>query len=811
MQQQVDLSQYLEEVYQRLQPDQVFEGVFNHSWKKAGPKWRGKCPWHDSKSGTAFYVNTRSLTWRCPQCDRGGGPIQYLHQIGGGKGSPKGKQFIELAEILGGMVGLELPERELSDEQKERIQRVENRRSMLECVISFCHRLLVTESKAAIVYLTEERGFTLGDIEALQLGVFPSADRVAKMLTEKGFLMDDAIDCGLLYERRDESGKPIAGAYGSSLSNYIIVPWNDEHGRPLTLYGRWQSKTPPEGRPKTTALKNPGTTEEPWLRSKRSPLYLDRALAAGHRDLVVVEGVFDAAILQVRGETRAIAWVAANPSAEQIQTLVKCKIQSVTFCLDPDGAGDSGTRDGIKHLTKAAISTYAAPLLPDGLDPDEFVNQRGIGAWTDHIEASIHGLRFTAQKILEGCNVTTDKGRDDALKAGKAFCDELPDSAVEAIGSFFWPEFKQRAGLEVQGSTLHSQGLKDAVIQLEKVRDPFERALFESQIKQEFKVGAETLRSLERFLSHPEESQSTSLPDLLQELYGVVEERLQTPGMIGIPSGFHALDGLTGGWQRGDLIILAARPSMGKTAMMLGCAVNAAKQNYSVAVISIESDKKQIGFRMLSAETGINSNSFLRGDVSSRDLESVNSAIVTMAFLPITVFDQGISTFAQIEAVSDRLKASPLGVDLIVIDYLQMVEGSGSANRNYELSDITRKLKAIAKRLNVAIVCLSQLSRSVESRTDKRPMMSDLRDSGAIEQDADVIVMLYRDEYYNPNTPDRGIAEVIVTKNRNGPVGSAQLLFEPEFTRFRNIKPSRSDGFSGRTVDIRAKPNDEVA
>jgi putative DNA primase/helicase len=312
-----DLSTFLDDVYSRLDPSQVFDGVFHHNWQKSGNKWRGRCPWHDSKSGTAFYLDAKSLTWRCPSCDRGGGPIQYLHQITGGNGSPRGSQFVDYAKALGEMTGVELPSRERTPEQQERFAKIENRQSMLATVISFCHRLLTTESEKAIAYLTEERGFTRADIDMLQLGVFPSGRRIADLLGSKGFDLADAVDCGLLFPRTDKNGARVPDSYGSQLEGYITVPWNDEHGRPLTIYGRWHSQIAPEGKPKTTALRNPGAKDDPWLKSKRSPLYLDRALAAGCKDLVVVEGVFDAAILQARGDARVVAWVAANPSEEQ--------------------------------------------------------------------------------------------------------------------------------------------------------------------------------------------------------------------------------------------------------------------------------------------------------------------------------------------------------------------------------------------------------------------------------------------------------------------------------------------------------------
>jgi replicative DNA helicase len=249
---------------------------------------------------------------------------------------------------------------------------------------------------------------------------------------------------------------------------------------------------------------------------------------------------------------------------------------------------------------------------------------------------------------------------------------------------------------------------------------------------------------------------------------------------------------MTQGFQRSDLIIAAGRPSMGKTSFCLDIARNVAHQ-LPVAVFSLEMSKEQLVYRLLSSEVQIESGRLRSGRIGQNEWEPLTHAIGTLSQLPIFIDDTPNISVIEMRSKARRLQAEQGGaLGLILIDYLQLMEGSGSENRVQELSRVTRSLKGLARELNVPIIALSQLSRGVESRTNKRPMMSDLRESGSIEQDADLILMLYRDEYYNPDTPDRGIAEIIVTKHRNGPVGTVKLLFEPQFTRFRNMAhPSR--------------------
>ncbi|CCQ63219.1 replicative DNA helicase [Crocosphaera watsonii] len=228
------------------------------------------------------------------------------------------------------------------------------------------------------------------------------------------------------------------------------------------------------------------------------------------------------------------------------------------------------------------------------------------------------------------------------------------------------------------------------------------------------------------------------------------------------------------------------------TAFGLGVAANIAKkENLPVAMFSLEMSKEQLSMRLLAAEAGIESNRLRSGRFVQNDYDKISIAIGTLSSLPIYIDDAANITVTQIRSQVRRLLAEKKGeFGLVLIDYLQLMEGAGSENRVQELSKITRSLKGLAREIKAPVIALSQLSRAVESRNNKRPMMSDLRESGAIEQDADLIMMLYRDEYYNPDTVDRGVAEIILTKHRNGPTGTVKLIFQPELTKFLNMQNS---------------------
>ena len=281
----------------------------------------------------------------------------------------------------------------------------------------------------------------------------------------------------------------------------------------------------------------------------------------------------------------------------------------------------------------------------------------------------------------------------------------------------------------------------------------------------------------------------TPTAEILTRTFEEIETRSLGTALAGLPVNFYDLDAMTQGLQRSDLLIVAGRPAMGKTSIVLNIARNVAQlHKLPVCIFSLEMSKEQLTYRLLSMEVGIESGRLRTGRLHQEEWPLLGNGISELSKLPLYIDDKPNAGVLEMRSLCRRLMAETgKELGLVVIDYLQLMEGGGSDNRVQELSRITRSLKGMARELNVPVMALSQLSRGVESRTNKRPMLSDLRESGSIEQDADLVMMIYRDEYYNPETPDRGITEVIITKHRNGPVGTCKLLFEPQFTRFRNL------------------------
>ncbi len=260
-------------------------------------------------------------------------------------------------------------------------------------------------------------------------------------------------------------------------------------------------------------------------------------------------------------------------------------------------------------------------------------------------------------------------------------------------------------------------------------------------------------------------------------------------GITGLSTGFFELDEMTSGLQRTDLVIIAGRPSMGKTALCLTLAQNAALQsNAIVAVFSLEMSKEQLVTRMLSSEAHINAHRYRTGHLMSNEWERLAQAIGTLSDARLFIDDTPGISVLEMRAKCRRLAAEQKGLDLIVVDYLQLMSGGKrTESRQQEVSQISRELKGLAKELNVPVVALSQLSRAPEARNPPKPLMSDLRESGSIEQDADVVGFIYREDYYKPDETNQGLAELIIAKQRNGPTGTVKLAFLKEFTRFENF------------------------
>ncbi len=273
-----------------------------------------------------------------------------------------------------------------------------------------------------------------------------------------------------------------------------------------------------------------------------------------------------------------------------------------------------------------------------------------------------------------------------------------------------------------------------------------------------------------------------------------IESAAKNKGSVtGIPTGFTDLDYRTAGMQPSDLVLIAARPSMGKTAFVLNIAEHVAfKQNLCVAIFSLEMSKEQLVNRMFSLESSVDAQKLRTGQLNDQEWERLIESAGVIGRSKLIIDDTPGISISELRSKCRKYKME-YGLSMIIIDYLQLMSGSGRTDsRQQEISDISRSLKAVARELGVPVLALSQLSRAVEQRPDHRPMLSDLRESGAIEQDADVVMFIYRDDYYNHDTDKKGVSEIIIAKQRNGPIGTIELAWLPEYTKFANLERPRN-------------------
>jgi replicative DNA helicase len=373
-------------------------------------------------------------------------------------------------------------------------------------------------------------------------------------------------------------------------------------------------------------------------------------------------------------------------------------------------------------------------------------------------------------------NLLKERGELGSL-GGASYLAELVDAVPMAVNAAHYARIVQEKAslrrLIKQAASITTRCFEDKG-DVEEILDFAERSIFdisENKVKPSF----------------------YTLGEILTDTYKAVEEAYENKVLVtGVPTGFRGLDEKTSGFQPGDLIVIAGRPSMGKTALALNIARNASLETGEpAAVFSLEMSKEQLSLRMLSAEARIDSSRMRGGFLSESDLARINRAAGALYDIPIYIDDSPAISALEIRAKARRMKMDK-GVGLVVIDYLQLMRGRASAERReLEISEISRSLKALAKELNIPVVALSQLNRKVEDRTNKRPVLSDLRESGAIEQDADVILFIYRDEVYHKeeDNPNKGIAELILAKQRNGPIGFVKLAFLDTYTRFEDLAP----------------------
>jgi replicative DNA helicase len=448
----------------------------------------------------------------------------------------------------------------------------------------------------------------------------------------------------------------------------------------------------------------------------------------------------------------------------------------------------------LPHNLDAEASVLGGVLLRnevltnlDRLEVDDFYDPRHKAVF-----AAMRNLEAVAKPIdLITLEAELDKaGKLDAI-GGMAFLGELalrvptPDNVVH-YAAIVTDKHAARK-LMLASSEIAAKGYED----YGDVRDYLDEA--------EAKIFEVTQRN--------EKGGPERMKELIKKVFSSLDERFKSAdGITGVPTGFVDLDTKTAGLQPTELIILAARPAMGKTSFALSLAQNAAVTGgWPVLVFSLEMSSSQLAERMLCSEARVDSSSLRRGQLQRQDMTNLTYAAGTLSKAPILIDDTPALSLRELRARARRFRTTkelfdgphgPKKTGLIVIDYLQLMRGStqsAKASREQEISEISRGLKSLAKELECPVLALSQLNRGLESRTDKRPQLSDLRESGAIEQDADVIVFIYRDEVYNKDTEAKGIAEIILGKNRHGATGTVETRFEGRFTRFENLA-RRDDG-----------------
>ncbi len=371
-----------------------------------------------------------------------------------------------------------------------------------------------------------------------------------------------------------------------------------------------------------------------------------------------------------------------------------------------------------------------------------------------------------------------DKSNETDQTGGLAYLGEIANSTPSAANIRRYAEIvHERAVLRrlvTVGDDIAASALNPAGRDVKILLDQAEQKVFEIA-----ESGAKSTQGFE------------AIPDLLGKVVERIEvlfNRDNPSDITGIPTGFHDLDKMTSGLQPGDMIVVAGRPSMGKTAFALNIAEHVGVEvGLPVAIFSLEMSGPQIATRFLSSVGRLDQNKIRTGRLTDDDWDKMTNALGKLHEAQIHVDETGAINATDLRARARRLHRKCGKLGLIVIDYIQLMTSTkDNENRATEISEISRSIKALAKELECPIIALSQLSRKVEERNDKRPLMSDLRESGAIEQDADIIMMMYRDEYYNKDTKDPGVAEVIICKHRNGPTGAVRLTFLGEYTKFEN-------------------------
>jgi len=655
----MDIDAYLAEAVESVGLERIFDAP-EHQFQKSPDKWRGGCPWHRSKSGTSFTVDPETGLWHCAGCQKGGGLLQYLHcrRFGIHATGPRGAEVTEALRRLSELAGVSVPGVSESPEQRQHREAIDRRRQALEQWNAQCQRYLWSDQPEATVardYM-RSRGFSGDDLTALGAGLA---------------VVNPRLDADPQELREWQIGSP-------RWRNYITFPWHDEAGQLLTMYGKVSGGTPPQGLPKTLALPGDGT--------KSSPLYFDRARQAGHRDVVLVEGVTDAALAQVRGDTRAVACVAAQLSRLQVETLKRCGVTSVTVALDPDAAGISGNRSCLRQLSEAGILCYVAPKLPDGLDPDEFIVNRGVDAWCEHIDRAENGFRMVARQIIEaatdGLQRVDDRATAGVVSQLKELLRDTPADNVPGLEAHrvVWDEFREQLGCDPSTAERLTESTE-----AERVADLADR-LKQAAGSQDFdRVGqlSERLAGLTTRKAAP--------PTVLS----FAELQLKHPEMRPV-----IIDGLL---RRGETMNVVAPSKLGKSWLAMALSVAAAA-----------GDRGWLGLdvtrcRVLHVDTEIHPETLaFRFRRVAGAMRCPATAIKELSLLPVR--GAGWS----LDQLGETLSRQP--ADLVVIDaFYRALPPDLDENDNRQMAEVYNRLDAVAGRHDVAVVLIHHTTKGQQT------------------------------------------------------------------------------------------------
>ncbi|QDU62899.1 Replicative DNA helicase [Planctomycetes bacterium Pan216] len=746
-----------------------------------------RCNFRDASVYKSGYV------LKCYRINKCGHTVSLVGYVNKGSTPKTSEEFLETVKRLAQAAGVSMPRKPFREDVVERARRRESRHAILESVIADGQRRLWSpQGEAMRNYLRDARGFSDDEIQDFQLGLFGKVAEVRQSLQEDAHASEDIDNVGLL---------------DKSFEDHIIVPWADEHGRPVTFYARWPGESPPKGTTKSTGLATPDA-------ARAFPLCFNLSLRHRHKDLVLVQGVFDAFILQARGDTRVVASGEEELSRPQVETLKRHKVRSVTLCFESGRGGDTALFESLNRLSDAGIMTYVAPSLPNHLDPERLVVESGIGAWKQHLSRSVSSSVYCGLRMMG--DVSPESGEIQRRQAIEKVLDytgslrgewailereDLLRSAAERTGY----AYEHLVDLATQhGVRRHvDKVLRDALLKLSRPEIDV--------LKLAHKVSVD--------LSAVQVRQEAPLALSVERL-----DRESAEGPTGSRSGWRALDTLDIRFKPGELSLVAARPGHGKTAFLIGLLANwmrmsdDAGRDDSFIFYTAAEPEVRIYHRLLSilsVEAGDGWSvgeiaSYLR-DPSVRELKSEwpDPKSLSAAKERLRSWEGRIQivyrpawTVDEIAAYARMLKEKgPIGG--IFVDFLQRIAPSSNAGgQEKEMVAISRRLKSLSSEVYAPVVAGTEIAydtvpadvRTKVGRTERfkdsiniirgaRPVLANLREDGS-DQEADFVLGLlnYAADYRvgaekSHDVPDTTLFEVGALKNPFGAAGSWASLY----------------------------------